>query len=241
MFEGSLFESGGQIQTKRGVTTAVSVLAQSLLLGAAVLMPLLYTEALPSRQMLVDYMPLPPQGAPPAGRTREAHQRQSVIRSEYEDGRLRQPGRIPTHTTEIHDVAAPDIGNALPSDSVPWGTRQGPPGVPDGILNGRPAAAPRYEPPARVNISQGVTLGHLVLRIEPVYPKLAIAARIQGDVVLHAIIGRDGTIQNLSLVTGHPLLAQAAIDAVRRWRYQPFLLSGQPIEVETEVTVRFRF
>ncbi len=241
MFEGSLFESGGQIQTKRGVTTAVSVVAQSLLLGAAVLMPLLYTEALPTRQMIIDFVPLPPRGAPPAGRTHEAHPHTNLSRSEIENGHIRVPGPIPTHAAEIHDVAAPEIDDGLPNDGVPWGTRSGPPGIPDGILNARPAVAPHYEPTARVAMSGGVTLGHLVLRVEPVYPKLAIAARIQGDVLLHAIIGRDGTIQNLSLVSGHPMLAQAAMDAVRHWRYQPFLLSGRPIEVETEVTVRFRF
>jgi protein TonB len=79
----------------------------------------------------------------------------------------------------------------------------------------------------------------LISRVEPTYPPLARQARIQGVVVLTAIISKDGSIQNLQLLTGHPMLAPAAIDAVKQWRYKPFLLAGQPVEVETIVTVTF--
>jgi protein TonB len=85
-----------------------------------------------------------------------------------------------------------------------------------------------------------VTKGMVVYRIEPTYPPLAQQARIQGVVVLTAMIDRDGNIQNLRLVSGHPMLAPAAIDAVKHWRYKPFLLNGQPVEVETTVTVTFQ-
>ncbi len=241
MFEDSLFESSATIRTHRSATTAASVMVQCLLLGAAVLAPLIYTEALPSRQMIVDLLPLPPRGAPPAPRTQEPRQRPSAIRSEMAQGHILLPGPIPIHATEIHDPAS--MGDIISSlgDAVLGGTGgPGRTGVPDGILSPRPAVAPRFEPSARLNISGGVTLGHLIQRVEPVYPEIAIRARIQGDVLLHAVIGRDGAIQKLNIVSGHPMLARAAIDAVSHWRYQPFLLSGQPVEVETEVTVRFR-
>jgi protein TonB len=91
----------------------------------------------------------------------------------------------------------------------------------------------------RVHISQGVTKGLLIYRVEPTYPPLAQQARIQGVVVLTAIISKDGNIQNLQVVGGHPMLAPAAIEAVKHWRYKPFLLNGQPVEVETTVTVTF--
>ena len=91
----------------------------------------------------------------------------------------------------------------------------------------------------RVRVSPGVTKGLLAYRIEPTYPILAREAHIQGAVVLNAVIGKDGNIENLQLVSGHPMLAPAAIDAVRQWRYKPFLLNGQPLEVETTVTVTF--
>jgi protein TonB len=81
--------------------------------------------------------------------------------------------------------------------------------------------------------------GNLIHRVEPRYPPLAIQARIQGQVVLQAVISRSGMIENLQLVSGHPMLAQAAIDAVSRWRYRPYMLNGEPVEVETQVTVNF--
>jgi len=81
--------------------------------------------------------------------------------------------------------------------------------------------------------------GNLIYRVEPRYPPLAIQARIQGDVVLQAMISRSGMIENLQLVSGHPMLVRAAMDAVRQWRYRPYILNDEPIEVETQVTVKF--
>jgi protein TonB len=80
----------------------------------------------------------------------------------------------------------------------------------------------------------------LVHRVEPVYPRIAVVTGIQGEVKLHAIIAKDGTVQSLSLTSGHPILAQAAMDAVRQWRYRPYILNGQAVEVETFITVNFR-
>jgi len=81
--------------------------------------------------------------------------------------------------------------------------------------------------------------GNLVYRVQPQYPPLARQARVQGTVVLHAVISREGKIENLQLVSGHPLLVQSAMDAVRQWRYRPYLLNNEPVEVETQVTVNF--
>jgi periplasmic protein TonB len=81
--------------------------------------------------------------------------------------------------------------------------------------------------------------GNLIRRVEPAYPAIARQARIQGTVLLRATISKDGTIENLQLLSGHPMLAQAAIEAVRQWRYRPYYLNGDPVEVETQVTVKF--
>jgi len=93
--------------------------------------------------------------------------------------------------------------------------------------------------PQRIRISQGVTRGLLIHREEPTYPPLARAARVQGEVVLSAVIDTNGQIQNLQLVSGHPMLVPSAIAAVKQWRYKPYLLNGQPVEVETTITVIF--
>jgi protein TonB len=81
--------------------------------------------------------------------------------------------------------------------------------------------------------------GNLIRRVEPSYPSIAKQARIQGSVLLRAMIGKDGSIENLRLLSGHPALAQAAMEAVRQWRYRPYFLNGEPVEVETQVTVKF--
>ena len=94
-------------------------------------------------------------------------------------------------------------------------------------------------PVQRVRVSQGVVKGLLTNRVEPTYPPVAREARIHGEVVLTAIIDRDGNIENLQLVSGHPMLAPAAINAVKQWQYKPYLLNGQAVEVETTITVNF--
>ena len=115
-------------------------------------------------------------------------------------------------------------------------------GVIGGIVNSTSlAAVPKFAPvqPQRVRISQGVTKGLLIRRVEPSYPPLARSARVQGEVVLSAVISVNGDIENLQLVSGHPMLVPAAITAVKQWKYKPYLLNGQPTEVETTVTVIF--
>ena len=116
-------------------------------------------------------------------------------------------------------------------------------GVIGGIVNATSnlSAVPKFIPvqPQRVRISQGVTKGLLIRRVEPSYPTLARAARVQGEVVLSAVISVNGEIENLQLVSGHPMLVPAALTAVKQWRYKPYLLNGQPTEVETTITVIF--
>lgn len=100
---------------------------------------------------------------------------------------------------------------------------------------------PVVQPPVQKPFSVShLSEAQLVRRIEPVYPRMAMLAGIQGEVRLHAIIAKDGTIQSLSVSSGHPILAQAALEAVRQWRYRPYVLNGQPVEVETFITVNFR-
>jgi len=93
--------------------------------------------------------------------------------------------------------------------------------------------------PTKVRVSSGVAQGLLVHQVKPAYPTLAVQARIQGTVVLQAVIAKDGTVQDLRVVSGHPLLVQAALDALRLWRYKPYLLNHQPVEIDTQINVNF--
>lgn len=104
-----------------------------------------------------------------------------------------------------------------------------------------PRVAPPPQPEKRpLKLSEGVVAAQLITRVEPRYPALALQIHVQGTVHLHAIISRDGRITSLEVVSGHPLLVQSALEAVRQWRYRPTLLNGEPVEVETTISVEFR-
>ena len=107
-------------------------------------------------------------------------------------------------------------------------------------MNSLPAAKPTLAPAKRIVVSQGISQGMLLQRVSPSYPAVARQARITGDVLMQAVIGKDGSIQHLKVLHGQPLLAQSAITAVKQWRYRPYLLNGNPVEIETQITVQFK-
>ena len=93
--------------------------------------------------------------------------------------------------------------------------------------------------PLRVNIAAGLAVGMILKKVPPVYPPIASAARVSGTVVLQAVINKEGDIANLHVVSGPPMLQQASLDAVKQWTYRPYLLNGQPVEVQTTINVIF--
>ena len=238
MFEDSLIESGNKLKTKRLGTTILSVLLQVGLICILILIPLIYTDALPKGNLmtfLVAPPPPPPPPPPPAAAIKVVK-----IQSEVINGQLRTPTKIPNKVQMIkEEEAPPDMGAGVPG-GVPGGIPGGSTGgVMGGILGSANAAIPKVATPQRVRVSTGVATGLLIKKVTPNYPQLAKQARIQGTVVLQAEISKDGTIQNLQLISGHPMLAPAAIEAVRQWRYKPYLLNGEPVAVETTVQVNF--
>jgi TonB family protein len=121
---------------------------------------------------------------------------------------------------------------------VPGGVPGGQMGGVIGGIIGEPP--PPSKTPKRVRISGSVAQANLISQTPPVYPQMAKMAKVQGPVVLQVILGKAGTVENLRVISGHPMLVQAALDAVRQWRYKPYLLNGEPVEVETQVTVSFK-
>jgi len=93
--------------------------------------------------------------------------------------------------------------------------------------------------PQRLRIGGNVQAANVINNVKPIYPPLAKQARIQGTVRFNVVINKDGTIQDIQVESGHPLLAEAALDAVRQWTYKPTLLNGEPVEVATVVDVNF--
>jgi len=239
MFEDSLIESGNRFKTKRLSTTILSFTLQVLLIGVLILIPLIYTDALPKTQLMT-FLVAPPPPPPPPPPPAAAPVRVVKMVSEVVNGELRQPTKIPSKVQMIReDEAPPDLGAGGVPGGVPGGIPGGSAGgVIGGILAGQ-MAAPKVAIPQRVRVSQGVSTGLLIKKVTPNYPQLAKQARIQGTVVLQAEISKEGTIQNLQLISGHPMLAPAAIEAVKQWRYKPYLLNGEPVAVETQVVVNF--
>jgi len=164
------------------------------------------------------------------------------IQSDLVNGQLRTPTKIPEKVQMIKEEEAPppSMSAAGVVGGVPGGVPGGQMGgVIGGIISSTPVAVPKVATPQRVRVSQGVSQGLLVRKVQPNYPPLARQARIQGQVVLQAEISKDGSIENLHLISGHPMLAPAAIDAVKQWKYKPYFLNGEPVEVETQITVIF--
>ncbi len=155
--------------------------------------------------------------------------------------------RVLTQPRVVPNGVRPATGNEIPTADEPPSIGPGVPGgndrfgVPGGTETG-PApplpAPPAAKSPARtIRRSESLEQALLIHRVEPVYPALARQIHLEGTVQLHAIIGRDGTIQSLEVLSGHPLLVKSSLDAVRQWRYRPTLLNGEAVAVETSITV----
>ena len=236
MFEDSLLESGGRIKSKRRWTTFVSFGLEALFIGVLILIPLIFTDALPSAAQATFLMappPPPPPPPPPAAVIKVVRVQTEMVNSE-----LRAPTKIPDKVKIVQEEEAPPttagVMGGVPG-GVPGGSMGG---VIGGIIGTSTAAVPKVAV-TKLRVSAGVTAGLLLKRVEPTYPPLAKTARVQGTVILHAIISKEGTIEGLTLVSGPAMLAPAAIDAVKQWRYKPYLLNGDPIELDTTVEVHF--
>jgi protein TonB len=234
MFEDLVECSPQAKKTNKKWTVLLSMLVQFLFVGILVLIPLIYTEALPKTMMATLLVAPPPPPPPPPPPAAAPVVKVRPVRL-MEAGKLMQPKAIPKEVKIIKEEELPaDMGamGGVPG-GVPGGSSGG---VIGGVIGG--VAPP---PPRQSRIRQGgnVTQANIINRVQPSYPPLARQTRIQGTVKLHAIISKTGTVQQLEVVSGHPLLVQAALDAVRQWRYRPTLLNGEPVEVDTTIDVVF--
>jgi periplasmic protein TonB len=234
MFEELLVSNPYATKTNKRWTVLVSMVFQVTFLGILLLIPLIYTEALPKAMLatLLVAPPPPPPPPPPPAQVQVVRKTQVHL---MDAGKLMAPKAIPKNITIIKEEADPDMGA---SGGVLGGVAGGSMGgVIGGVIGGMPA--PPKPVQSRIKVGGNVTAARILNRTPPVYPALARQTRISGTVRLHAIIAKDGTVQQLEVLSGHPLLVQAALDAVRQWRYQPTLLNGEPVEVDTTVDVIF--
>src|SRR5580693_3292512 len=196
MFEDSLIESGGRLKTKRGLTTFLSFGFQIALVGVLVLIPLLFTEALPKTQLMT-FLVAPPPPPPPPPPAAAPVKIVKQVQTNIINNQLRTPTKIPEKVQMIkEDEAPPPVMSAGVVGGVPGGIPGGQMGgVIGGIISSTPVAVPKVAAPAaRQRVSSGVISGLLVKKVQPSYPPLARQARIQGTVILRAQISKDGAI-----------------------------------------------
>jgi periplasmic protein TonB len=233
MFD-QLVESTNKKKTNKVWSVWVSAAVQAIILGVLILIPLIYTSALP-KAMLTTFLVAPPPPPPPPPPPAVVH----VVQRPKVFDKFVAPTVIPKKIVMVHQEPQPDVGavNGVVG-GVPGGAADGSIG---GILGGVPSAAPPPppRPAAPLRIGGNVMAAKIINQTRPIYPQIAKMAHVSGTVVLHAIIAEDGSIQQLSVISGPALLQQAALSAVRQWRYQPTTLNGQPVKVDTTISVVF--
>jgi protein TonB len=242
MFEEMVVSSPNPKKTNKRWTVIVSMVFQVAFLSILILIPLIYTEALPKTMMatmLTAPPPPPPPPPPPAPAQIVRVKPQAHL---MDAGKLVAPKVIPKDVKIIKEEAEPDMSSVGMTGGVPGGVAGGSMGgVLGGVIGGMGGAPPPPKPKLTgpLKVGGNVQAARILNRVQPLYPPLARQTRISGTVRLHAIISKDGSIQQLEVISGHPLLQQAALDAVRQWRYQPTLLNGEPVEVDTTIDVIF--
>lgn len=241
MFEDSLVESAALLRTHNRWPAVVSITAQLCAAALILTVPLLRPEILPMQRILPATLvpPRPPAPVPPpirlepraiAARTSapavpETAQPTSLIRDFLQTTGV---------AVENPPISVVNMGNT--DASLPPGINTAAPAGPH-VTAGPPSAAASTSPLA---VSSGVLAGYLIAPIRPEYPQIAKITHTQGSVVVDATISRSGNIESARVLRGPPMLHAAALAAVRSARYRPFLLNGQPTEVQTTITINFR-
>jgi protein TonB len=250
MFEQATLVSGPA--GKRVWTTVLGVTTQVMLVGGAILAPMIWPQMMPHAQLLATFVPPVPPGPRPKGDLAKQRTAARVVPRTGSHG-LMAPLHIPTRVEMIEDAPAASSVIGVPNGD-PRGAERG---IPGALFTGLPTGALRIEPPAvpvvappkpasapeepkRYRPGGHVQLGRLIRKLEPAYPAIAKAARVSGTVQLEAVVGIDGRVREVKVLGGSPLLARAAVDAVSQWIYEPSRLNGELIEIVANITITFK-
>lgn len=230
----SLIVSGERLGLRNPWATFGSLIFQFLLLSAVAVIPLFHVDPLPKRERpTMVYLQAPPQTASIATKIR-------APKPLFTHTPTRTPISTPVHMTQEASPAPVDTTNEVAAGAVS-GVQDG---APTEMLSGprivaAASKAPEPTPAKRIRVASGVAEANLIHDVPPQYPPEAGRERVEGMVVLLAVIGTDGTVKDVRVESGPALLAQAAIDAVKQWRYRPYLLNGIPVEIDSRITINF--
>jgi periplasmic protein TonB len=246
-FQSSMLEYNHMTSGNRFAHAMISLAVNAALIGAPILAALFFTDTLDLRQLqsvLLVAPPPPPPPPPPAAAPQIV--RVKPMAHLMEAGKLVAPRAIPKDIKIIkEDDQPPDASMGGVAGGVPGGVAGGSMGgVLGGVIGGSvtsvPLAPPPPKPKAPVRVGGRVKEPRLISRVDPVYPPLAKQTHMQGTVVIDAVLDEKGDVIEMKVLSGPPLLIQAAVDAVRRWKYQPTYLNDEPVQVQLNVTVTFR-
>jgi protein TonB len=225
-------QTGEMAHTHKPWSVGVSIILEAVILGVVLLIPLIYTQTLPTSVMNTFLVAPPPPAPPPPPQqavVKQAPQKTFTV------NHMEAPTVIPKQIEVAKDEAPPSVAG---SDTA--GVAGGTGDVLGGIGTGAaPPPPPPAAAPARIKVGGDVQAASLVKQVTPAYPNIAKTAHVSGTVTLHAIISKDGSIERLEYVSGPSLLMASAMTAVKEWKYKPTMLNGQPVEVDTTVQVVF--
>ncbi|HEV2289340.1 MAG TPA: energy transducer TonB [Candidatus Acidoferrales bacterium] len=224
-------ETEGRAKRRRRGALSAALAVEVLTIAVLVILPLMNTSALPPQFIFLPHIPF---SGTPAVRPAVIHARETANASQ-----VFVPLNPNLSPTRVSRIAAVTPSSAPEIPGSPQSFSDQPLGIFDASVDTPLLQQPRPAPPQIIRRSESVQEGLLANRVQPQYPEIARMARISGTVELRAIIGRDGRVRSVEVLSGSPLLAPAAVSAVRQWRYRPTLLDGEAVEVETHVTVRF--
>jgi periplasmic protein TonB len=238
-FVAYLCYSASKTDDWKRATLPIAYIFEVIVIGVLIIVPLMQTDALPKAQLMT-FLAAPPPPPPPPPPPAKAPP--IVVHHVSVADLMKAPTVIPKTISKIKEQpvvqSAGVVGGV--AGGMPGGSAGGVlGGIIGGVSAGPPPPPPPPKAPQRIRVGGQVENAKLIYHPNPEYPPLAKMARIQGTVRLEAIIAKDGTIQDLKVLSGHPLLVKSALDAVKQWRYQPTLLNGEPVEVVTEIDVNF--
>ena len=246
-FQSSMLEYNRMKSSSRLLDTLISLAVNTCLLIVPIFLGLYFTDTIDLKGFASTFLVAPPPPPPPPPAAAPVIKAAPVHRVFENSGKLIAPTVIPKEVQILKEQPLPDVEGAggVPG-GVPGGIAGGTMGgVLGGVIGGTsmvpaPVAPKEKGPRAPVRVGGRVKQPTLITRVEPRYPPLAVQTHMQGMVVIDAIIDEHGNVVEAKVVSGPPLLIQAALDAVRQWKYQPTYLNDEPVPVQLNVTVQFR-